>query len=79
MSMSNEDANQQQPAKRKASELTRLLAIATTAHGDFDTDYEYVIVTIGKGMFWSKEFDMEARALAKRIEEEFERLADMKH
>jgi len=54
------------------SELTKLLAIATTAHDDFDLDYQNIIVTIGKGMFWSKEFDMAARKLAKKIDAELE-------
>ena len=57
------------------SSLTKLLAIATTAHEDFDMDYQNVIVTIGKGMFWSKEFDMAARELAARIDARFEMVA----
>jgi len=54
----------------QSSKLTELLAIATTAREDFSLDYQNVIVTIGKGMFWSKEFDVAARELAKKIEDE---------
>lgn len=59
------------------SELNALLAVATTAYDDFSSDYAHVIITIGKGMFWSKEFDMEARALCAKIEKEFECITSM--
>ena len=59
------------------SALDALLAVATTAYDHFSSDYAHVIITIGKGMFWNKEFDMEARALCAKIEKEFECIASM--
>jgi len=64
---------------KEASELTRLLAAATTAHDQFSNEHQDIIVTIGKGMFWSREFDMEARALAKKINDEFECFSNMRN
>lgn len=52
------------------NDLAALLAQATTAGEDFGPEHEETLVTIGKGMFWSQDFDNEARALAKKIRSE---------
>jgi hypothetical protein len=48
------------------STLNRLLAKATSAGPDYAQDYTDVLLSIGKGMFWSKELDMAARDLASK-------------
>ncbi len=62
-------------SENKKIELTSLLAEATTAYDSFKPNDLDIIVTIGKGMFWSKELDKEARALATKIQDEFNRIA----
>ena len=58
--------------KKKISDLTHLLAIAVGVDPrEFDAGVERVMITIGKGIYWSEEFDKAARDLEKRIDDEF--------
>jgi hypothetical protein len=53
-----------------SAQLDRLLGGATNTGEDWDWGYTDVLVTIGKGMFWSPELDRAARELAQRVREE---------
>jgi len=70
-----QSAETEQLPRGNDSDLTRLLAEATTGGEDFGPDHEDVLVTIGKGMFWSQDWDEAARELAKEIHAELSRFA----
>ena len=48
------------------STLNKLLAKATGAGPDYGQDYTDTLISIGAGMFCSKELDVEARELASK-------------
>ena len=48
------------------STLNRLLAKATGAGPDYRQGHSDVLLSIGIGMFWSKELDLAARDLASK-------------
>ena len=56
--------------------LHTLLAQAIGEHENFGDDHLQTLITVGKGMFWSKELDQAARALAEQVEEEFDRFGN---
>ena len=48
--------------------LNNLLAKVTGAGPDYGQDYTDALISIGIGMFWSKELDMAARDLASKAD-----------
>ena len=48
--------------------LDALLAAELGAGEDYSRDYTEVLLNIGRGLFWAKEFDQQARELAKKVE-----------
>ena len=58
-------------SESERTELCRLLAKATGGGPDFSSDEAEIIITIGQGIFWSKELHQGAIELAKKVDKEF--------